>query len=198
MRLSMLACVLVLTCVGCRSTALPTGDGNGAGTVGAGNGVADMASPVGSPDLAHPDASVACSEPDGTVVSLGGDVENAQKLLPGRWLACSHSGGSLGAHALPAAFAGLEFEEDDSVTQNQGGGGHWFFLETAADGSIVRGSGFDGGGVFLYNPFPGPDFEQIALEQTGTSSDYDVAFSDGPRKMHLDDGAAFEAVFAPL
>ena len=62
----------------------------------------------------------------------------------------------------------------------------------------MRSTGFDGGGVFLYNPFPGPDFEQIALEQTGTSADFNTAFTDGPRKLRLDDGASFQATFAPL
>ena len=194
MRVSILAGVVLLSCVGCKSTPLPTGGGAGTATTP----LADMAPADNVVDLGNPPASVACGEPDGTVVSLGGDVTNAQKLLPGRWLDCSHSPGSLGPYPLPASFAGLEFEEDDSVTQASSGGGHWYFLETAADGSIVRGTGFDAGGVFLYNPFPGPDFEQIALEQTGKSADFNVAFTDGPRKLRLDDGASFQATFAPL
>ena len=195
MRAPLLLGMLLITCVGCKSDPLPGGGGGGGGgdvTTPGG----DMAS--GTTTTPNPPASVACGEPDGTVITLAGDVKNAQKLLPGRWQACTHLTGSLGGYALPASFVGLEFEEDDSVTQNPGGGGHWYFLETAADGSIVRGSGFDGGGIFLYNPFPGPDFEQIALEQTGTSSDFNAAFSDGPRKLHLDDGASFSATFAPL
>jgi hypothetical protein len=183
MRSSVLAFVLLLTGVGCQSTPLPIGDGNG-----------DMG-PTGGADLANPDWALACLQA-GTAVSLGGDVKNAQKLLPGIWLACGYTPGSLGAYPLPAGFAGLEFVEDDSVTQHQGGGGHWFFLETTADGSVVRAS--DGGGIFLYNPLPGPDFEQIALEQTGKSSDVDAVFKEGPRQLHLDDGAGFEAAFAPL
>ncbi|HXU69435.1 MAG TPA: hypothetical protein VN947_08900 [Polyangia bacterium] len=182
MRSSILALVLLLTCVGCRSTG-----------VGA-DSPADM-DPTGG-DLAG--AGLGCLEL-GTVVSLGGDVENAHKLLPGRWLACAYTTPyNLGAYALPVGFAGLEFVEDDSVTQAPAGGGHWFFLVNAADGSIVRDSDVDGGGIFLYNPLPGPDFEQIALEETGKSSDVDAAFRDGPRQLHLDDGAGFEGAFAPF
>ena len=93
---------------------------------------------------------------------------------------------------------GIEFTADDSVTGAPSGGGHWYFLESRADGSIQRGQGFDGQGTFLYNPAPGPDFEQIHLSASGRYDDFTVAFADAPRKMRLLGPSSFTALFVPL
>ena len=195
MRVFVLATIVFVAA--CRSVAVPLGgDGDPAGSGGAaGSGAGGGGGIVGDPDLGvDPNA---CSEPDGSVVRIGGDLAVAQELLPARWGLCSRSSDTFGPWS-PAALAGVEFVADDSVTQAQAGGGRWYFLTRAADGTVARGQGFGAEGTFLYNPLPGDDWEQISMSSGGQYADFTVAFTDGPRKLRLVGPSSWTAIFAPL
>jgi hypothetical protein len=178
--------VIFLAAAGCRSQSVPLGGEESTGDV------LDMTTAL--PDHGRGLANL-CVGSSTSPVAVG-DLTTARGLLPGRWLSCSRPSDNLGP--WPAIdFAGLEFVNDDSVTPASSGGGRWFLMAlTASGGSLERIPVADAQGIFLYNPLPGPDFEQIALEKGGQSIDYNVSFADGPRKMTMSDGASFTAVFA--
>jgi hypothetical protein len=193
MRASLIGLIIVFAGVGCRSPAIPsTGPGSLVGMDMAPSldmDAIDM-SPSG-PDHGRGLASE-CALPDGSPVSVG-DLATARKLLPGRWWTCSRTSTTLGP--WPAIdFAGIELAADDSVTGAPSGGGRWYLLSLTAGGALERIPGADAQGIFLYNPLPGPDFEQIALEKTGQSVDYNASFTDGPRKLSLQ-GSSFSGKF---
>jgi hypothetical protein len=115
-------------------------------------------------------------QPDGAALPVG-DLATAQSLLTGRWRLCSTSSKTIGPWT-PASFGGIEFTSD----------GQFFVL----DASGVRG---DVQGSVLYNPSPGPDWEQIALRSRGQGDDYTVSFSDGPRRLRMTGPNSFSASF---
>ena len=163
--------VLSVMLVGCSTNALP---GGGATTV------------VGDPDLGPVGGGgggcgmCVPGQADGAALPVG-DLATAQALLTGRWKLCSASSDGLGPWK-PASFGGIEFTGD----------GQFFVLDT----SLARAD--DVLGLVLYNPLPGPDWEQIALRVRGQGDDYTVSFSDGPRRLRLTGPSAYSASFVRL
>jgi hypothetical protein len=162
----------VIFVVGCSTNALP---GGGATTV------------VGDPDLGPVgsgggggggggEGTCVPGQPDGAALPVG-DLATAQTLLTGRWRLCSTSSNTIGSWT-PASFGGIEFTSD----------GQFFVLDT----TLARG---DVQGLVMYNPLPGPDWEQIALRVRGQGDDYMVSFSDGPRRLRLTGPNSFSASF---
>jgi hypothetical protein len=168
--------LLTVMLVGCSSNALP---GGGATTV------------VGDPDLGPVGnggggggggGGGVCvpGQPDGAALPVG-DLATAQALLTHRWKLCSANSDSLGPWK-PASFGGIEFTSD----------GQFFVL----DASLARAN--DVLGLVLYNPLPGPDWEQIALRVRGQGDDYMVSFSDGPRRLRLTGPNSYSASFVQI
>ena len=157
--------LLSVILVGCSTNALP---GGGATTV------------VSDPDLGPVGGGgVGMCTPgqaDGTALPIA-DLATAQTLLGGRWRLCSTNSNTIGSWT-PASFGGMEFTSD----------GQFFVLDT----SLARG---DVQGLVLYNPLPGPDWEQIALRVRGQGDDYIVSFSDWPRRLRLTGPNSFSASF---
>lgn len=176
MRALLLPFVIVLASAGCKSGSLPMD-------------ALDM--DIGNPDHGRGVAAECDLTAAGVPV---GDLATARALLPGRWLNCSRPSDDLGPWT-GIDFAGLEFVTDDSVTPAAAGGGRWFYLSpNRPDGPLERIPVPEAEGTFLYNPLPGPDFEQIALQKDAGSIDYQLFFTEGPRKLRMTN-ASFTAVF---
>jgi hypothetical protein len=118
------------------------------------------------------DAEALCELPEAGIIDVT-SVEALESLLVGRWLRCG------GAMLFGREDPGIRFDADHT----------WHFLQSADDGGMVSGQGFDNFGtwsVLDVSDFngPGPNAFQVDLELTGVGGNgLFMTFATEPLKM---------------
>jgi len=156
---------------GCSGQAITSDarQGTPQGTAGSGAAGGQSSSLGGAAMQPGERPEAALCTPPGDVITTNTQAELEQHLI-GAWLHCS------GFMIFGVDHDGFEFADD----------GKWYFLKAAADGSLVRQKGFDGGGdwsVLDTSHFNGPGTFQVNLDTPSGSNAIFPTFQENPSSL---------------